>query len=106
MRGRGCRSGRMANLLPGSRQRANRTARQRHRGYLREERPFGYNDSMTTGETIIADAEATSQPSSRPKRLPGLRLALLASILLWLACPSFSLWPLAWIGLTPLLLGV
>ncbi|HLK57436.1 MAG TPA: apolipoprotein N-acyltransferase [Chthonomonadaceae bacterium] len=61
---------------------------------------------MTTGDTIIADTDINPQASPQPKRLPGLRLALLSSVLLWLANPGHSLWLLAWVGLTPLLLSV
>jgi apolipoprotein N-acyltransferase len=60
---------------------------------------------MTTGDVLMADEES-KPPVSPRKRLPGLRLALLASLLLWLANPSLSLWPLAWVGVTPLLLSV
>ena len=48
---------------------------------------------------------ATRNSDSVP-RLPGLRLALLAGILLWLANPTPSLWPLAWVAIAPLILSV
>ncbi|HZO87496.1 MAG TPA: apolipoprotein N-acyltransferase [Chthonomonadaceae bacterium] len=52
---------------------------------------------------------ATRQPAStarEERRLPGLRLAVLAGVLLWLACPPVTAWPLAWIALAPLILSV
>lgn len=45
-------------------------------------------------------------PVSTGKRAPGLRLALLAGILLCLAHPVPSIWPLAWIAIAPLILSV
>jgi len=45
-------------------------------------------------------------PTIGAKRPPGLRLALLAGILLWLSCPASPLWPLAWIALSPLILSI
>jgi apolipoprotein N-acyltransferase len=46
-------------------------------------------------------------PTSAPsRRQPGLRLALLSGFLLWLACPPVTAWPLAWVVLAPLIVGV
>ena len=42
----------------------------------------------------------------RKTRLPGLRLALLSGVLLWLANPVPAVWPLAWIALAPLIVSV
>ena len=39
-------------------------------------------------------------------RTAGLRLALLAGLLLWLSCPPLTLWPLAWVAVAPLIIGV
>ena len=50
---------------------------------------------------IVTTGTGQSSP-----RLPGLRLALLAGILLWLANPTPSLWPLAWVAIAPLILSV
>jgi apolipoprotein N-acyltransferase len=41
-----------------------------------------------------------------PRKLWGLRLALLSALLLWLANPPAGLWPLAWVALAPLIVGV
>ena len=38
--------------------------------------------------------------------MPGLRLALLAGLLLWLSCSPVGLWPLAWVAVAPFLLSV
>ncbi len=51
----------------------------------------------------MTEPESERKSARRP---PALRLALLAGILLWLACPATSLWPLAWIAISPLILSV
>ncbi len=59
--------------------------------------------------SIIAEAVPSPQPkppSTSLKRLPGLRLALLAGLLLFLANPPFTLWPLAWVAVVPLIISV
>ncbi len=58
---------------------------------------------------IISDVALPPQAEPIPvttKRLPGLRLAILAGLLLWLTHPSFSLWPLAWVAVAPLVVSV
>ena len=55
--------------------------------------------------------EGAPSPQAKPKKSfpkgqPGLRLALLAGLLLFLANPPFALWPLAWVALVPLILSV
>lgn len=47
-----------------------------------------------------------SLPPETPLRSPGLRLAILSGLLLWLACPPIKLWPLAWVAVAPLLLSI
>jgi apolipoprotein N-acyltransferase len=44
--------------------------------------------------------------SAKQRRPAGLRLALLAGLLLWLSCPPVTLWPLAWIAVAPLIVSV
>ena len=39
-------------------------------------------------------------------RATGLRFALIAGLLLWLSCPPVGLWPLAWVGLAPLIVSL
>lgn len=48
--------------------------------------------------------KAHSGPASAPTR--GLRLALFAGLLLYLAHPPVACWPLAWVALVPLMLSV
>jgi apolipoprotein N-acyltransferase len=47
-----------------------------------------------------------AETAAQKRRLPGLRLALLAGVLLWLACPPVTAWPLAWIAVAPLIVSV
>src|SRR5580658_6030756 len=54
----------------------------------------------------MTEPESERKPLRRSRRPPGLRLALLAGILLWLACPAISFWPVAWIAVVPLILSV
>jgi apolipoprotein N-acyltransferase len=54
----------------------------------------------------MTEPESERKPARCVRRLPALRLALLAGILLWLACPAISLWPVAWIAISPLILSV
>lgn len=64
---------------------------------------------MNTLNSIITEAAPRPQAKPRkafPKGLPGLRLSLLAGLLLFLANPPFTLWPLAWVALVPLIVGV
>ncbi len=64
---------------------------------------------IITDAPSLPQAEQTANPSSPPlstKRLSGLRLAAVAGVLLWLAHPSASLWPLAWVALAPLVVGI
>ncbi len=64
---------------------------------------------MSRTNPIITEAAYRPQPSQPIASKPpsnGLRLALLAGFLLWLACPPFKLWPLAWVALAPLVLSV
>jgi apolipoprotein N-acyltransferase len=65
---------------------------------------------VAQSEPIITDAAGRPQPSSagetRQRRALGLRLALLAGFLLWLACPPVTLWPLAWVAVAPLIVSV
>lgn len=56
-------------------------------------------------------SEAAPSPQAKPKKAfpkgsPGIRLALLAGLLLFLANPPFTLWPLAWVALVPLIVSV
>lgn len=59
---------------------------------------------------IITEAEETPQPVPEARRgatrPAGLRLALLSGVLLWMASPPLSLWPLAWVALAPLLVSI
>ena len=48
-------------------------------------------------------SETTPTPPVRFRA--GLRMAILSGLLLWLACPRLSLWPLAWVALVPLILS-
>ncbi len=64
---------------------------------------------MNTLNSIITEAAPSSQAKTRktfPKGQPGLRLALLAGFLLFLANPPFQLWPLAWVAVVPLIVSV
>lgn len=65
---------------------------------------------MTMTDPIISETSSELQSSApradKRRRLPGLRLALFAGALLWLAHPIATLWPLAWVAVVPLLLGV
>lgn len=68
------------------------------------------------GEGAGAAAESTSPPNSRRRSagrraaavlppLPQAALAALSAVLLVLAFPDFNFWPLAWVGLVPLLVA-
>lgn len=46
------------------------------------------------------------QVDKNSKRPPGLRLALLSGLLLWLACPPVGLFPAAWAAVAPLILSI
>ena len=73
---------------------------------------------MIQNETLPADSGANgngkrrANGAARRKRKPagakspGLRLALLAGILLFLAHPPAGLWPLAWLAVAPAILSV
>ena len=70
---------------------------------------------MATNTSFKQNAKQRSQQTSektpdtggaQTASRSGLRLAVLAGILLWLANPVPALWPLAWIALAPLILGV
>lgn len=64
---------------------------------------------MTQANPITSETKGkTGTPSTAKlqRRLPGLRLALLAGVLLWLACPPVTAWPLAWIAVAPLIVSV
>ena len=65
---------------------------------------------MTQTESRTSDAAAPprqpQQAREKRRRLPGLRLAVLAGVLLWLACPPATLWPLAWVAVAPLIVSV
>ncbi len=50
--------------------------------------------------------DPSSVEQSAERRPYGLRLALLAGVLLWLSCPAANLWPLAWIAVCPLILSI
>jgi apolipoprotein N-acyltransferase len=71
---------------------------------------FGYNIGVASTEPIITDAasnpQETYETKTDPGRVPGLRLAVLAGVLMWLANPPCTLWPLAWVGVAPLILSV
>lgn len=54
---------------------------------------------------IISRADQAAHPRRAPRK-PGIRLALLAAILLWLSAPPARAWPLAWVALAPLLVCV
>ncbi|MCW3099496.1 MAG: apolipoprotein N-acyltransferase [Chthonomonadaceae bacterium] len=76
---------------------------------MHEAAAFGYNGRVNTLNSIITDAAPSSQEKLRktfPKGQPGLRLALLAGLLLFLANPPFHLWPLAWVAVVPLIVSV
>jgi apolipoprotein N-acyltransferase len=47
-----------------------------------------------------------SRNGKHRERSGGLRLAILAGLLLWLACPPVTLWPLAYVALVPLIVSV
>ncbi len=59
------------------------------------------SDNSTSGQTA-----ELSQCAKRNASHSGLRLAILAGLLLWLANPVPALWPLAWAALAPLILSV
>ena len=59
--------------------------------------------------SIITESAPSPQAKSKApaaKGLPGLRLALIAGLLLFLANPPFTLWPLAWIAVVPLIVSI
>lgn len=58
---------------------------------------------MTESELISAPTIARSESH---RRLPGLRLALLSGIALWISAPPIGFWPLAWVALVPLVISV
>jgi apolipoprotein N-acyltransferase len=69
----------------------------------------GTTEAVNYLNSIIT--EAAPSPQARPKKafpkgLSGLRLALLAGLLLFLSHPPFTLWPLAWVALVPLIVSV
>ena len=66
---------------------------------------------MTPKEPIIADAGRSTQPadtniSTISPSGRGLRLAILAGLLLFLANPPVGLWPLAWFAVAPAIVSV
>ena len=62
---------------------------------------------MNFSERIIAEQPHATQTLKRfQSRLPDLRLAIFAGILLWLSHPPVGIFPLAWFALIPLCLGV
>ena len=64
---------------------------------------MGYNKRVNPAKTI-SNGTASNLPPSRAAS--GLRLALLSGLLLFLANPPVGLWPLAWLALAPLIVGV
>jgi apolipoprotein N-acyltransferase len=58
----------------------------------------------------MTETAATPQPQTTPSPSPrfrvGLRGAILSGLLLWLAAPRLSLWPLAWVALFPLITSI
>lgn len=52
---------------------------------------------------MIIPSEQTPQTIQRSN---GLRLAIIAGLLFWLAFPPFNIWPLAWAALTPLFISI
>lgn len=67
---------------------------------------------MTQTKPIATDSEPVDRtPKGITGRqavagLPGTGLAVLAGVLLWLACPPVTAWLLAWVALVPLILSV
>jgi apolipoprotein N-acyltransferase len=61
-------------------------------------------------DLIITEADPKPQPPAAvptpSRRAPGLRLAVLAGLLLWLASPPVTAWPLAWVAVAPLIVSV
>lgn len=57
-------------------------------------------------DAIITDSAPASQPIPKRSRIPQSRVILLSGILLAMAHPPLSLFPLAWVALAPLLLCV
>lgn len=55
-------------------------------------------------DEIVQLSQDTPRPTA-PFRT-GLAMAIVSGLLLWLAHPTPGLWPLAWIGLTPLILAL
>jgi apolipoprotein N-acyltransferase len=61
--------------------------------------------------TIMTEQQSRTQTpvtntTPAAPRVPGLRLSVLAGVLLWLSYPSAGLWPLAWVALFPLITGI
>ncbi len=62
---------------------------------------------MNHSDRIIADSPPITQTPQRSRlRLPGIRLAILAGILLWLSHPPIGVFPLAWFALIPLCISI
>lgn len=63
---------------------------------------------MTTLDPDKTKSEKTAAVRSKEGKVAtgGVRLALLAGLLLWLANPPATLWPLAWGAIAPLILSV